>query len=275
MSTPKLLKIPKQQHTGIPLIGLGTWKLKGKECEKTVQAALEMGYRHIDTADIYENHQEIGRAIHSWKREELFLVSKIASYELSPAAIEKAVPRFLKELKTDYLDLLLVHWPDPEVSLSDSLQAMLKFKENGIIRAVGLSNCVRAHLKEIHPFHFPIATNQIEIHPYLQRKVLVKACIKEGISLTAYRPLAKGVFETDPVLQKIGSHHHKSPSQIALRFLVQQDIVAIPKAANLQHLENNLHIFDFKLSEQEMKEIEKLDQGKRFCTPDPEYLIED
>ncbi len=259
----------------MPLIGLGTWKLYEEECEKTVKTALELGYRHIDTADEYQNHEAIGKAIKSWPRKELFLTTKVAVHELLPNQVNAAVPRFLKELQTDYIDLLLIHWPNPDVNLIETIKAMIPFLEQGLVKSIGVSNFVRSHLEMLAPYQFPIFTNQIEVHPYLQRRSLVAMCKKMGITVTAYRPLAKGAFESDPILQKIGKVHEKSASQVALRWLIQQDIAAIPKAASIKHLKDNLDIFDFTLSTSEMLEIEKLDQGKRFCAPAGMPIFED
>lgn len=251
----------------IPLVGLGTYKLQGKECEKVIKQAFDLGYRHIDTADVYENHSAIGKAIQRLPREELFLVTKVPMQDLAPSDVKKDVPRFLKELKTDYIDLLLIHWPNPHIQMNTTLDAMMTFVEKGLVKHIGVSNFVRSHLKEIAPYHFPILTNQIELHPYFQRKLLVAACKKMKITITAYRPLAKGVFEDDPTLKAIGKKYDKSPSQIALRWLVQQDIPVIPKASTARHLKDNIDLFDFSLTQKEMKIIEGLDQNKRYCQP--------
>lgn len=259
----------------IPLIGLGTWRLNGQECEKVVQQALEIGYRHIDTADVYQNHQEIGRAIQNWPRNQLFLTTKLFVNDLIPERVYESASRFLNELKVNYLDLLLIHWPSPNVNLIDTLKAMLQLKEQGIVRFIGVSNFVRSHLKVIDTHQIPILTNQIELHPYLQRKMLVEECKKLGIIVTAYRPLAKGAFEKDLLMQKIGKKYGKTPSQVSLKWLIQQDICVIPKASSLQHLKDNFEIFDFKLSNKEMQEIDHLDSGKRFCTPEGLPLYED
>jgi 2,5-diketo-D-gluconate reductase B len=267
--------IPKQDLSGIPLLGLGTWKLYGEECERTVRSALDLGYRHIDTADAYKNHAAVGRALSDFPREELFVTSKLFVEELLPKQVMAAAPRFLKELGTPYLDLLLIHWPNPEVRLEETLEAMVRCQEKGYIRHIGVSNFVRSHLEALAPFHFPILTNQIEMHPYLQRRLLVPVCKKLSITVTAYRPLAKGAFEKDPLLQKIGGNHEKTPSQIALRWLVQQGIVAIPKASSLEHLKQNCAIFDFTLSAQEMQEIDGLERGLRFCAPEGLPVCED
>lgn len=259
----------------MPLIGLGTWKLYAEECKSTVKTALELGYRHIDTADEYQNHEAIGKAIKSFPRNELYLTTKVAVHDLLPSQVEAAVPRFLKELQTDYIDLLLIHWPNPNVDLVETLKTMVSFQKQGLVRSIGISNFVRFHLEMLAPYQFPILTNQIELHPYLQRRSLVALCKKMGITVTAYRPLAKGAFEQDPILQEIGKFYGKSASQVALRWLIEQDIAAIPKAASLQHMKDNLDIFDFKLSPSEMLQIEKLDQGKRFCAPAGMPLFED
>lgn len=261
--------------TTIPLIGLGTWKLYGKECRETVEKALELGYRHIDTADSYENHQEVGQAIKSLPREQIFLTTKIWIDDLEPESVKKAFPRFLEELDVDYVDLLLIHWPNPSVDLAKTVEAMISFKEKGLVRLLGVSNFSRNDLNTIASYLSQIETNQIEFHPYLQRKELVKDCLEKGIGVTAYRPVARGAFETDTNLQNIAHKYGKSPSQVVLRWIVQQGFPAIPKAASTQHLKDNFNIFDFHLDDNDMKEISALDCGKRFCAPDGFPIGED
>lgn len=263
-------------ETKIPLIGLGTWRLQGKECEKTVETALELGYRHIDTADVYQNHTDIRKAIRKWpQRELLFITTKLSMHHLLPDSVRASVPRFLDELGLSYLDLLLIHWPNPDVDMIETLKTMLEFKKQGVVKAIGVSNFVRFHLEEIAKHKIPILTNQIEMHPYLQRRSLVALCKELGIIVTAYRPLARGAFEIDPVLKKIGEKYKKSPSQIVLRWLIQQDIVAIPKASNVQHLKDNINVFDFNLDAQEMQNIDALDSNQRFCAPGGFPIYED
>lgn len=259
----------------LPLIGLGTWKLNGDECERVIGQAFELGYRHIDTADGYGNHKAVGRAIGSIPREEIFLTTKVSTNDLLPSQVTAAVHRFLDELKVNYLDLLLIHWPNPDVNLTETLAAMSHLKDQGITRFIGISNFVRDHLESIKSSKFPILTNQIEMHPYLQRKALAKACRDMGIQITAYRPLAKGAFEGDVTMQKIGKKYGKAPSQVALRWLIQQGICVIPKAAKIEHLKDNINIFDFDLSEADLFEIAKLDCGKRYCAPDGLPIFED
>lgn len=259
----------------IPPIGLGTWKLYGQECTDVVRTALELGYRHIDTADVYHNHLNIAEAIHGWPREEIFLATKIYTEDLTPDRVRNCISRFLKELHVDYLDLLLIHWPNPHVDLVKTIETMGEAKEKGFIRYIGLSNFVRSHLKDLTAHHFPILTNQFEMHPYLQRKELVKTCKELGIEVTAYRPFAKGAFEHDPVLQSIGEKHQKTPSQIVLRWLIQQNISTIPKASSLKHLKENLDIFNFSLDTDDLAKIATLDRGQRYCTPEGVTIYED
>lgn len=256
-----------QTKTKIPLLGLGTYKMVGRECVDGVKKALELGYRHFDTADVYGNHEAIGEAIKGFEREKLFITSKLFTQDLTKEQVAKKVPQFLKELGIEQLDLLLIHWPSKEVPVAETLKAMLQCKEKGLVKGIGVSNFVRFHLKEMEPYLDEIVTNQVEMHPYLQRKELKKAYEEAGISITAYRPIAKGAFVEDATLTAIGEKYHKTPSQVALRWLIQNDIVAIPKASTLAHLKENIDIFDFSLEEEEVKAIDELDQSRRYCTP--------
>jgi diketogulonate reductase-like aldo/keto reductase len=258
----------------MPLIGIGTWRLQGKECENTVKLALELGYRHIDTAACYENHTAIGNAIEAFSRDTVYITTKIWPSDLAPQKILSNVPLFLKELKTEYIDLLLIHWPIKDLDqIKAALDAMTLLQKEGIIHHIGVSNFVRAHLPLLS--NYCITTNQIELHPYLQRKALVDAYEKQGIAITAYRPLAKGAFTEDPILQKIGKRYGKNANQVVLRWLTQNKITVIPKASSRDHLAENLAIFDFTLTSEELKEIESLDQGKRYCSPDSTLILED
>lgn len=260
----------------MPIIGLGTWRLQGAECERAVQQALELGYRHIDTADLYNNHQAIGKVLVNLPREDIFLATKLYIHDLTSDRVPKATIRFLDELGIDYIDLLYIHWPNPEVNLVDTLHAMVSLKEQGIIRYIGVSNFVPFHFDQLAPYHFPILTNQIELHPYFQRKALVAKCKSMGITTTAYRPVAKGQLENDSTLIKIGNKYGKSPSQVSLRWIIQQNINVIPKASNVQHLKDNMNIFDFHLTEDEIREINALDRSERLTHPPaPHILYED
>jgi 2,5-diketo-D-gluconate reductase B len=248
----------------MPALGLGTWRLTGDECTKSVKMALELGFRHIDTADLYNNHSAIAAAIKSVEREQLFLVSKIAYDDLDPVNVKKACQRILRELKTPYLDLLLIHWPSSHYPSEATLEAMVRLKEAQLIRHLGVSNFQITALKSLEKHHFPILTNQIELHPYLQERELVDYCQKQGIIVTAYRPIQRGEVAREPVLQQIAQRHRKTAIQVALRWLFQRNAVAIPKASNREHLLEDMGFFDFSLSEQEMQEIVQMDERRRF-----------
>lgn len=254
----------------LPLIGFGTWRLYGKECESAVKSALDIGYRHIDTADVYQNHHEIGQAIKAYPRTDLFITTKLFVNDLTPERVRESVPRFLNELNTDYIDLLLIHWPNESVDLDSTLTAM---KDQKGVKNMGVSNFVRKHLPTLKKY--PILTNQIELHPYLQRRELVQAYKNAGIGITAYRPLAKGAFEKDETLIEIGKRHNKTASQIALKWIVDQNIAVIPKAASQKHLKENWEIFDIELSREETKQIDALDRGARFCAPEGLTVLQD
>lgn len=248
----------------IPAIGLGTWKLTGKQCTEAVKRALEIGYRHIDTAHVYYNHAAIGEAIQHFPREQLFLVSKITEEDLDPKRVAFACERGLKELKTPYLDLLLIHWPSETIPAEKTLQAMLKLKERGLVRQIGVSNFMLSDLNQIEGYKLPILCNQIELHPYLQESKLVEYCQARQIIIVAYRPIQRATVTDDRLLNQLGIKHAKTAIQVTLRWLYQRNIVSIPKATSLKHLQENIDIFDFELSDEEMQAIAKLNQDTRF-----------
>lgn len=248
----------------MPAIGLGTWRLSGTQCTESVAMALELGYRHIDTADMYDNHAAIAPALRSYAREQLFLVSKIVDENLQKDKVAPACERILKELQTPYLDVLLIHWPSDTVPARETLEAMLALQERGLIRHIGVSNFTLPLLKAIERYNFPILTNQIELHPYLQENVLVDYCEKHKIHVTAYRPIQRAEVGQDKILVHIGERVSKTAVQVTLRWLFQRNIIAIPKATSKAHLKANLEIFDFTLSDEEMDAIKRLDAGKRF-----------
>lgn len=256
----------------IPPIGLGTYKLEGKKCESVVEHALDLGYRHIDTAHMYENHKEIRKAILKFDRRQLFLTSKILLEQVNlkkiSASVEKACKLSLKELGVEFLDLYLLHWPDHTLPLSRVFAAMQNLKEKGLAKEVGVSNFNVHHLRDLFKDGLYPAVNQVEFHPYLYQKELLNFCRQHQITLVAYRPFGKGELLKEPLFAKIGKKHRKSASQVILRWLMQKQIPTIPKASSLVHLKSNLDIFDFTLSASEIRSIDRLDCGQRFCKPD-------
>ena len=259
----KYMKTITLQAGEIPILGFGTWQLKGEQCTQAVEKALEVGYTHIDTADMYHNHEQIKEAIKDVPREQLFITTKFWMSDLDNPT--EAVKRFLNELGTDYLDLVLLHWPKTGAPMVEALKAVDAMPE---VKNVGVSNFTVTHLKEMLGKGFTPVMNQVEFHPYLYQEELLDFCKEHGIGLTAYSPLARGELLDDQTLNQIGKARGKTAGQVALRWLIQKNIVAIPKASSTEHIEENFDIFDFELNDDEMAQIDDLNQDKRIIDPD-------
>ena len=244
----------------IPLVGLGTWALRGRDCARLVEQAIRIGYRHIDTAQMYENEDEVGEGVRaSGLRPEVMVTTKIQPTLLAPPDVERSVKQSLAKLRLDHIDLLVIHWPNPRVPLSETLGAMAKLKKEGYTRAIGVSNFTVALLEEAEKVSSePIVCNQVECHPFLNQDKVIAACKKLGMALVAYSPIARGGAKGNEVLETIGRAHGKSAAQISLRYLVQQGISVIPRTSKRERLEENFAIFDFDLSDAEMREIHGL-----------------
>lgn len=254
----------------IPVIGFGTWDIRGKEGEKAVLSALSLGYRHIDTAEFYDNEEQVGLAIRKSgvPRGDIFLTTKVWYTHLRREDVRKSCEESLRKLQTDYVDLYLIHWPTESVPLEETVGAMEKLREEGKIRFLGVSNFdVPLLEKACQLASSPVLTDQVECHPYLTQRDLLCYCQEKNIILTAYSPLARGRLLGDPVLMRIGKKYGKSPNQVALRWLIQRGmVVAIPKAQSVQHQRENLEIFDFALTPEEMEEIDRLDRGEKVAS---------
>lgn len=283
----------------IPCLGFGTWKLTGDTAREMTGEALSVGYRHIDTARIYGNEGEIGRALERSRvaREEVFLATKIWPDDYRPEDFRSAVEDSLECLRTGYVDLLLLHWPYfEEVSLEETLGALARVRAEGLTRHLGVCNFNRELLARAWEIsEEPIAVNQVEYHPHLTQEAILEAVRGRDMVLTAYCPLANGRLAGGPdgdgplailrtvlrrivrgpsatleTLGRIGARHGKSPAQVVLRWLIQQDSVsAIPRTSNPDHLRENIHLFDFQLSEEEMDRISSLyrPDGRIFDPP--------
>jgi 2,5-diketo-D-gluconate reductase B len=241
----------------VPSLGLGTWRLTGAECTKTVERALAFGYRHIDTAQIYRNEEQVGRGIQSSEvnREEVFLVTKVWTSDFSHQRTIESTRESLRKLGTDYVDLLLMHWPNPSVPLEETLGAMTELQNEGSVRHVGVSNFPPSMVEEAARYA-TVFCNQVEYHPYKGQGELLEQAKNMDYLLTAYSPVAKGAVLNDRRLLGIGEAHGKMPTQVALRWLIQQEkVAAIPKATSEEHLRGNLDVFDFELSDEEMGRI--------------------
>jgi 2,5-diketo-D-gluconate reductase B len=244
----------------MPVIGLGTWDMTGSRCISSVANALNIGYRHIDTAQIYGNEREVGKGIRQSeiKRDQIFVTTKIATYNLTPAGIRHTVPVSLEKLDTPYIDLLLIHWPTRSMILEECLETMFELKEKNLLKNVGVSNFDPVLFKKAIVTG-PVLTNQIKFTPYHKEFENLSVAKAENKIITAYSPLSRGGIVNDKMLSKIGSRYGKTASQVALRWLIQLgNVSVIPKASNEQHQKENLDIFDFELSPEEMESIEKL-----------------
>ena len=249
----------------IPAIGLGTMTLKGEVCVEAVKTALRLGYRHVDTAERYGNETEVGEGLRQGipaaglKREDVFVTTKVYQDKLAGADFQRSFDESLQKLKLPWVDLLLIHWPNPNVPLAETLGVLCKAKRDGRARHVGVANFTTALLAEaVKLTSEPLVTNQIEVHPFLDQGKVLAACRQYGLSVTAYCPIARGKVPGNDVLERIGKAHGKTSSQVALRYLVQQGIIPIPRTANAEHQAANLAVFDFALTAAEMAEIGKL-----------------
>jgi 2,5-diketo-D-gluconate reductase B len=241
----------------VPSLGLGTWRLSGQECVRSVERGLDLGYRHIDTAQIYANEDEVGRGIQNSgvDREGIFLVTKVWTSSFSYDGVIRSTHKSLKKLQTDYVDLLLMHWPNPRVPLEETLGAMRELQEGGSVKHVGVSNFSPTMVEESTE-HAEIFCNQVEYHPYKAQEELLEQAKEMDYLLTAYSPVAGGAAVNDATLREIGKARGKTAAQVALRWLIQQEkVAAIPKAASEDHLRSNLDIFDFELSDEETERV--------------------
>ena len=244
----------------VPSLGLGTYRLTGEDCVGAVARALSMGYRHVDTAQMYGNEAEVGRGMgeSGVDRDELFVTTKVWPSDYEHDRVIEKTRESLKKLGTDYVDLLLMHWPGNGVPLGETLGAMRGLQEEGVVRHIGVSN-FSISLAEEASEHASVFCNQVEYHVYRDQDALLDQAGRMDYLLTAYRPLSRGNVENDGTLRGIGEAHGKSASQVALRWLIQQDKVsAIPKATGEEHLRTNLDVFDFELSDEEMDCVSEL-----------------
>lgn len=245
----------------IPLIGLGTWDLRGRTCAHMVDQALRLGYRHVDTAEMYGNESEVGEGLRASniKRDDVFVTTKVWPANFAPRDLEKSVKQSLSKLRVSEVDLLLLHWPNPNIPLADTLGALCRVKQAGLARHIGVSNFTVALINEaVRLSTEPLVCDQVEVHPFLDQTKVIAACHANHMAVVAYSPIARGGAKSDKVLGRIGQQHGKTAAQVCLRYLVQQEIVVIPRTSKVERLKENMAIFDFELSTAEMTEIAKL-----------------
>ena len=243
----------------IPAIGLGTWPMKGEEAARAVARALETGYRAVDTAAMYGNEDAVGEGLRAAgvPRADIFVTTKVWYTDLAPSALQRSAEASLKRLGLDQVDLLLIHWPNPDIPLEGSIAALCDAKRHGLARHVGVSNFPVALLdRAVSLATEPLVANQCEYHPHLDQTKLLAACRRHGLAFLSYAPIGKGAVLEDAAVRAVAARHGRTAAQVVLRWHVQQDgVAAIPKSANPQRIAENLDVFGFTLSEEDMRAV--------------------
>jgi diketogulonate reductase-like aldo/keto reductase len=240
----------------IPIVGFGTWTLRGRECALLVEQAIAAGYRHIDTAQMYDNESAVGKGVRaSGLRDQVFVTTKVTPENLRAADLERSTHESVKKLGFEP-DLLLIHWPNARIPLAETIGALNKVKREGLTRHIGVSNFTVSLIDDaVKLSDAPLVCDQVEYHPFLDQSKVIAACRRHGMAVVAYSPIARGGADRDKVLARIGKAHGKSAAQVSLRWLIQQGVVVIPRTSKPERLKENIDVFDFELSAAEMKEI--------------------
>jgi 2,5-diketo-D-gluconate reductase B len=246
----------------IPKLGLGTWELRGELCATIVAQALNLGYRHIDTAQGYANEAEVGQglAASGVSRDSVFLTTKVLPQMMGDGDLQASTETSLKKLGVSRIDLLLLHWPNPKIPLAETIGALNAVKRQGLVSHIGLSNFPTRLLDQAWSLTLePFACEQLEYHPYLDQTIMLEALRRRDMAITAYCPIAMGKVVGDPTIEAIAKAHGRSAAQVTLRWLVQQDgVIAIPRTSKPDRLAENLEVFDFSLSDSEMAQMSSL-----------------
>lgn len=271
--TPAIPDVTLNNGVTIPQLGFGVFKVDPADTRATVTSALEVGYRHIDTAEMYGNEVGVGEAVRDSgiDRSQLFVTSKLNNQYHDPTDALAAFDRSLTDLDIGYLDLFLIHWPMPGVGdFVATWQAMEQMLATGNVRAIGVSNFHEAHLDRVlESSQIVPAVNQIEVHPYLNQDRLRAYCRERGIAVEAWSPIARGKVLADPTIVGIAERISRTPSQVVLRWHVQRGDIVFPKTSHRERMIENIDIFDFQLTDEDMAAITGLDRGER-TGPDPD-----
>ncbi len=255
------MQIVQAHGARIPQIGFGTMTLKEDVCVQAVKTALQVGYRHLDTAWFYGNEKEVGEGLRQSgvKREEVFITTKVRETHLEPDKFRQSLQESLANLQLPYVDLLLIHWNNKDIPFKTSIGALCKAKQDGFAKHVGVANFTTKMLDEAWAVTSePLVCNQVEMHPFINQDKVLAACKKHQMAVVAYCPIARGKVPGAEVLERIGKAHGKSAAQVSLRYLVQRGVIAIPRSANPAHLKANLDVFDFELTAAEMADLKAL-----------------
>src|SRR3954451_19968709 len=263
------LRAVEIQGTTVPKLGFGTWQIEGPACQEAVEDALAIGYRHVDTARAYGNEREVGRGLEAAgvPRRGLGLTTKLWREEYAPDDLRRAAEDSLNNLQVNCVDLLLLHWPNPDHPLEETLGALVGLRDDGLIKHLGVSNFPPGLLREALKVA-PIFADQVEFHPFLSQDELLELSLEADFMVTAYSPLARGNVPADPTLNEIGEAHGKTAGQVALRWLLDKpQVCAIPKASTHERRLENFEVFDFRLSDEERARIDGLPKGQREIDP--------
>lgn len=261
------------QHNSMnmPALGFGTFELKGDVARNMVEYALNIGYRHLDTAQIYDNETEVGQGLSASHidRSEVFITTKVWVDRFGRDELIASVEQSLRRLATDHVDLLLLHWPVFSEPMEATLEALMQAQDRQLARYIGVSNFTSQQLQQVAKFMDAsrLHCNQVEYHPFLGQDSLMQAMRNLGVPMTAYMPLAKGRVVADPTLEEIGERYNKSAAQVALRWLLDQNVAAIPATTRPEHARQNLDVFDFKLDAKDREKIAALPKDVRVCNP--------
>ncbi|MBX3525394.1 MAG: aldo/keto reductase [Rhodoblastus sp.] len=248
----------------IPALGFGTWQLREEACVSAVETALSCGYRHIDTARMYGNEKAVGHGLRGsgLKRDDVFVTTKVWRDDISSGALERSAEASLRDLGLDAVDLLLIHWPNAAIPLKDSIAALCNARRRGLARNIGVSNFSVALLNEAAALSSePLVANQCEYHPRLDQSAVIAACRRHRLAFVSYSPLGKGDMLAEPVITDIARRVARKPSQVVLRWHVQQGVATIPRSGSPAHIRDNFDVFDFALSDADMAAISGLRRG--------------
>lgn len=241
----------------IPAIGAGTWDLAGETVKESVRCALETGYTHVDTAEGYENEPEIGEVLAEYDRDEVFLTSKVLPKHLHYGSVFEACRDSIRKLGVEYLDLYLIHWPNPTISVRETWNAMEQLAEEGYVENIGVSNFSAYQLSAVkHIADVPVAVNQIEYNPLYARSELLEYCRDTNVVVEAAAPFGRGKVFDHQTVREVAEKHDRSPAQVALRWAIEKDIVVLPKSSSPDHIRSNFELFDWEL---DTTDHEKLD----------------
>ncbi|MFT5358835.1 MAG: diketogulonate reductase-like aldo/keto reductase [Polyangiales bacterium] len=263
------LQSTRTLHDGreFPTLGLGVWQSRGGDEVNAVRWALEAGYRHIDTAAIYQNEEGVGQALRESKvpREEIWVTTKLWNDDIRQGKAREGLQTSLEKLGLDYVDLYLLHWPvDGRIAAWNELE---KMRDEGLCRSIGVSNFMTEHMDELMKNGAKPVVNQVELHPYLQQRDVVTQCESLDIAVQGWSPLIQGKFKDEPLFAEIGKKHERSAAQVAIRWGLQKGFVTIPKSTNEGRIRANADVFEFELEDVDMVSIDALERGERFADP--------